>query len=44
MERERTIVDLFERLERERQTADRQYNEALTALDRADQTRQDRPA
>ena len=44
MERERTIVDLFERLERERQTADRQYNEALTALDRAYQSRQARLA
>lgn len=44
MEGERTIVDLFERLERERQTADRQYNEALTALDRAYQTRRARPA
>ncbi|MSO29930.1 MAG: class I SAM-dependent methyltransferase [Acidobacteria bacterium] len=49
MERESTIVDLFERLERERQAADRQYNEALTALDRAyqahqaDQTHQARP-
>ena len=35
MEREPTIADLFERLERERQAADRQYNDALTALDRA---------
>jgi SAM-dependent methyltransferase len=38
MERQPTIVDLFERLDRERQAADRQYNEALTALDRAHQT------
>jgi SAM-dependent methyltransferase len=30
-----SLVDLFERLERERQAADRDYNDALTALDRA---------
>ena len=35
MDRERTVEDLFGRLERERQAADRQYNDALTALDRA---------
>ena len=35
MDRERTVEDLFERLDRERQAADRQYNDALTALDRA---------
>ncbi len=35
MDRERTAEDLFERLDRERQAADRQYNDALTALDRA---------
>jgi SAM-dependent methyltransferase len=35
MEREGTLADLFERLDRERQAADRQYNDALTALDRA---------
>jgi 2-polyprenyl-3-methyl-5-hydroxy-6-metoxy-1,4-benzoquinol methylase len=44
MERESTIVDLFERLERERQAADRQYNEALTALDRAYQSAEARQA
>lgn len=44
MEREPTIVDLFERLDRERQAADRQYNEALTALDRALQKRAELPA
>ena len=38
MERERNVEDLFERLDRERQAADRQYNDALTALDRALQT------
>lgn len=43
MERKPTIVDLFERLEHEREAADRQYNEALTALDRAYQDRPDRP-
>ena len=35
MDRERTAEDLFERLDRERQAADRQYNDALTSLDRA---------
>jgi len=35
MERERTVEDLLARLERERQAADRLYNDALTALDRA---------
>src|SRR5688500_18785555 len=35
MDRERTAEDLFGRLDRERQAADRQYNDALTALDRA---------
>jgi hypothetical protein len=44
MEREPTIVDLFERLDRERQAADRHYNEALTALDRALPTRTELPA
>jgi SAM-dependent methyltransferase len=44
MEREPTIADLFERLERERQAADRQYNEALTALDRAFEHRPQLPA
>jgi SAM-dependent methyltransferase len=43
MEREPTIADLFERLERERQAADRQYNEALTALDRAFEPRPQLP-
>ena len=43
MEREGTLADLFERLDRERQSADRQYNDALTALDRAQQDRQARP-
>src|SRR5207244_947013 len=43
MEREGTLADLFERLDRERQSADRQYNDALTALDRAQQDRQGRP-
>ena len=41
MEREGTLADLFERLERERQAADRQYNDALTRLDRALQDHQD---
>src|SRR5437016_5171371 len=41
MEREGTLADLFERLDRERQAADRQYNDALTRLDRALQARQD---
>jgi 2-polyprenyl-3-methyl-5-hydroxy-6-metoxy-1,4-benzoquinol methylase len=35
MEHEATISDLLDRLECERQSADRQYNDALTALDRA---------
>jgi hypothetical protein len=35
MNRDRTAEDLFERLDRERQAADRRYNDALTALDRA---------
>ena len=39
MKQEGTLADLFERLERERQSADRQYNDALTALDRAQQSR-----
>jgi len=43
MEREGTLADLFERLDRERQSADRQYNDALTALDRAHHDRQARP-
>jgi SAM-dependent methyltransferase len=43
MKREGTLADLFERLDRERQSADRQYNDALTALDRAQQDRQARP-
>jgi SAM-dependent methyltransferase len=43
MEREGTLADLFERLDRERQSADRQYNDALTALDRAQQDRQASP-
>jgi len=42
MEREGTLADLFERLDRERQSADRQYNDALTALDRAHHDRQGR--
>ena len=42
MEREGTLTDLFERLDRERQAADRQYNDALTALDRALQDHQAR--
>jgi 2-polyprenyl-3-methyl-5-hydroxy-6-metoxy-1,4-benzoquinol methylase len=42
MEREATLGDLFERLDRERRSADRQYNDALTALDRAHQDRQTR--
>jgi O-antigen chain-terminating methyltransferase len=37
MEREATLADLFERLDRERAAADRQYNDALTALDRVQQ-------
>jgi len=41
MEREGTLADLFQRLDRERQAADRQYNEALTALDRALQDHQE---
>ena len=41
MEREGTLADLFARLDRERQAADRQYNDALTALDRAYQEQQD---
>jgi SAM-dependent methyltransferase len=44
MERDTTIADLFERLDRERQLADRQYNDALTALDRALQTAVELPA
>jgi SAM-dependent methyltransferase len=43
MEREGTLADLFERLDRERQSADRQYNDALTALDRAHHDRQAHP-
>src|SRR5580765_3220152 len=43
MEREGTLADLFERLDRERQSADRQYNDALTALDRAHLDRQAHP-
>jgi SAM-dependent methyltransferase len=35
MDREPTVEDLFDRLDRERLTADRRYNDALTALDRA---------
>ena len=42
MERESTIMDLFEWLERERQAADREYNDALTALDREYQSREAR--
>jgi 2-polyprenyl-3-methyl-5-hydroxy-6-metoxy-1,4-benzoquinol methylase len=38
-----TLADLFERLDRERRAADRQYNDALTALDRAQQDRQALP-
>jgi SAM-dependent methyltransferase len=44
MERDTTIADLFERLDRERQAADRQYNEALTALDRVFEPRPQLPA
>jgi len=44
MDRERTVEDLFERLERERQAADRHYNDALTALDRALQALPELPA
>jgi SAM-dependent methyltransferase len=44
MEREGTLADLFERLDRERQSADRQYNDALTALDRAQQARPPLPS
>jgi 2-polyprenyl-3-methyl-5-hydroxy-6-metoxy-1,4-benzoquinol methylase len=44
MEREGTLADLFERLDRERLAADRQYNDALTALDRALQNHQDEQA
>jgi len=36
--------DLFARRERERQSADRQYNDALTALDRALQAKPDLPS
>ena len=43
MEREGTLVDLFERLDRERQAADRRYNDALTALDRALQDHHEPP-
>ena len=43
MDREGTLADLFERLDRERRSADRLYNDALTALDRARQDRQARP-
>jgi SAM-dependent methyltransferase len=35
MDRQHTVEDLFGRLDRERQAADREYNDALTALDRA---------
>ena len=42
-DREPTIADLFERLERERQEADRRYNEALTALERAFEPRTQLP-
>src|SRR5260221_8541307 len=38
------LADLFERLEHERQLADRQYNDALTALDRAVQAVPELPA
>jgi 2-polyprenyl-3-methyl-5-hydroxy-6-metoxy-1,4-benzoquinol methylase len=41
---EHPLEDLFARLERERQEADRLYNEALTAVDRALQTTPDLPA
>jgi SAM-dependent methyltransferase len=41
MEREATLADLFERLDRERKVADRRYNDALTALDRALQDHQE---
>jgi SAM-dependent methyltransferase len=34
MKTEGALADLFERLDRERQAADRQYNDALTALDK----------
>lgn len=44
MDRERTAEDLFERLDRERQAADRRYNDALTALDRALQARPELPS
>src|SRR4051812_1184008 len=44
MEREGALADLFARLDRERLSADRQYNDALTALDRAYQDRQARGA
>jgi 2-polyprenyl-3-methyl-5-hydroxy-6-metoxy-1,4-benzoquinol methylase len=43
IEREPRIADLFQRLERERQAADRRYNEALTALDRAFEPRPQLP-
>jgi SAM-dependent methyltransferase len=38
------LEDLFDRLERERQAADRQYNDALTALDRAFAPRPELPS
>lgn len=44
MERDNSLVNLFERLDRERQIADREYNDALTALDRALQTPPELPA
>lgn len=44
MDRETTLVSLFERLDRERQVADRKYNDALTALDQALQTIPELPA
>jgi SAM-dependent methyltransferase len=42
MERNVSLVDLFERLDRERLAADRQYNDALTELDRAMKSHQER--
>jgi 2-polyprenyl-3-methyl-5-hydroxy-6-metoxy-1,4-benzoquinol methylase len=42
MDRDVTLADLFERLDRERQSADLRYNDALTALDRTQQDRQAR--
>jgi 2-polyprenyl-3-methyl-5-hydroxy-6-metoxy-1,4-benzoquinol methylase len=42
-DRQPPVVDLLDRLERERQAADRQYNDALTALDGAFEPRPQLP-